>query len=134
MHGQTLTGMDSDVRSECHPDIGRCGGEMDGDHERTPPAVAEPHVDLMLSLPLQVGAVDDVEQRQADRADFHRLTERLAAEFVGTFSAVTVIRAAGRAREELLVSGVRAGLLYATESMTRQRLWVAETSVVALNP
>lgn len=66
--------------------------------------------------------MNPVEERSAVRHQFEKVIERLIAEYGGVFSAGTIIRTAGRAREELLATGVRAGLMDATESMTRQRL------------
>lgn len=50
------------------------------------------------------------------------LADLLIAEFSHALPAGTVIRQVSRAREELLVAGVRAGLVAATETMARHRL------------
>ena len=60
--------------------------------------------------------------RQSGRSDFVALVDRLVADYAGLVPANSVISYAAGAREELLHAGVRAGLLDATESMTRRRL------------
>lgn len=60
----------------------------------------------------------DAEPRQ----DMRWVSDRLIAEFDGLLPAGTVIRHVARAREQLVVLGLRAGLAYATEAMARSRL------------
>jgi hypothetical protein len=62
------------------------------------------------------------EARARLRDDMHALADMLVAEFSHVLPAGTVIRHVARAREELLVAGVRAGLVIATETMARHRL------------
>ena len=62
------------------------------------------------------------EVRQATHRDMMVLSMSLTAEFSGRVPAGTVIRCVAQAREQLLASGVRAGLVAAVESMTRTRL------------
>jgi hypothetical protein len=54
--------------------------------------------------------------------DLAETTASLIAEFAGLLPAETVIRCISRAREQLLRSGVRAGLAVATESKSRMQL------------
>ena len=56
------------------------------------------------------------------RHDMGWVSDRLIAEFDGLLPATTVVRHVARAREQLLVLGLRAGLPYATEAMARGRL------------
>jgi hypothetical protein len=67
-------------------------------------------------------AVNAVEARWATREDLQKVTSSLIAEFAGRLPAGTVIRCVARAREQLLVSGMRSGLAVAAESMARLRL------------
>jgi hypothetical protein len=63
-----------------------------------------------------------VEFRSATRQELIDVTSSLIAEFAGLVPPGSVIRCVARAREQLLRSGVRAGLAVATESMARLRL------------
>lgn len=60
--------------------------------------------------------------RHSARQDFRAVTGTLLAEFAGAIPAGTVIRVLAQAREQLLGSGVRAGLADAAASMARIRL------------
>ena len=62
------------------------------------------------------------EARQTTHSELESVTSTLIAEFSGVVPAGTVIRCVAQAREQLLDSGVRAGLAAATESAARIRL------------
>lgn len=66
--------------------------------------------------------VSRLEARRTARRDLIAVTDRLIAEFAGQVPAGTVMRYVGRAREQLLATGVRAGLAVAAEAMARARL------------
>lgn len=51
-----------------------------------------------------------------------RLIEGLISEFAGHLPAGVIIAETVRSRDQLLASGVRSGLVPATEAMTRTRL------------
>lgn len=63
-----------------------------------------------------------LEARRSSRGDVMAVTDRLIAEFAGALPAGTVMRHVCRAREQLLATGVRAGLAVAAEAMARTRL------------
>jgi hypothetical protein len=63
-----------------------------------------------------------VELRWHPRQEIREVTRSLVAEFAGLVPAGTVIRCVARAWEQLLRSGVRAGLAAAAESSARLRL------------
>jgi hypothetical protein len=63
-----------------------------------------------------------IEDRHRDHQEMLRMTEQLVAEFQGAFSARAVVAAVGRCRERLLLSGVRHGLVPATEAAVRAQL------------
>ena len=50
------------------------------------------------------------------------MTDRLVAEFHGVFTPGAVVSAVARCRERLLVSGVRHGIVPATEAAVRAQL------------
>ena len=58
----------------------------------------------------------------ATRADLVDLTCQLAREYDGVLAAGSVIRCVTRCRDELMLMGVRDGLLPAVEAMARRRL------------
>jgi hypothetical protein len=70
----------------------------------------------------RVLARDALEIRRATRDEFSDVTTSLIAEFAGQVPAGTVIRCLALSRENLLRSGVRAGLAAAAESSARMRL------------
>lgn len=61
-------------------------------------------------------------ERALLRNDMLAMTEALVAEFAGNFPAGSVIRCVSRCREELMRSGVRIGLVEATEEAARRVL------------
>lgn len=63
-----------------------------------------------------------VEARSTARQELREVTNTLIAEYSGRLPAGTVIRCVARAREQLLRSGVRAGLPVAVEFSARIRL------------
>lgn len=62
------------------------------------------------------------ERRQEHRAAMMSMTERLVAEFSGQVPAGSVIRTVARCQARLYDTGVRQGLVDATEAMARQQL------------
>ena len=62
------------------------------------------------------------EARRALRNDLLAMTEALVAEFAGLVPAGTVLSCVSRCREDLLRSGLRAGLVEATEAAARRML------------
>lgn len=66
--------------------------------------------------------MQDPADRHAVHADMLAMTERLVAEYAGRLPAGTVIACVARSREQLLRSGVRNGLVPATEAATHIRL------------
>lgn len=77
-----------------------------------------------MRVPLQPPgfAMTTLELRQSARQELSAVTARLVLEMAGRLPAQTVIRCVEHAREQLLGSGVRAGLAPATESMARLML------------
>lgn len=64
-------------------------------------------------------APSPIELRQSLRAQMAQMTDLLIAEFGDSHRAETVRRCVARCREHLLVSGVRHGLVPATEAAAR---------------
>lgn len=62
------------------------------------------------------------DERQILRADMVSMTESLVVEFAGRIPAGAVIGCVARSREHLLKTGVRAGLVPATEAAARRSL------------
>jgi hypothetical protein len=62
------------------------------------------------------------DHRHAVHAEMVEMTERLVAEFAGIVPAATVIGYVARCREHLLQTGVRHGLVAATEGAVRVQL------------
>lgn len=62
------------------------------------------------------------QQRLALRDEMHAMTEQLVADYAATHTAGAVRRSVDRCRERLLVSGVRRGLVPATEAAARMML------------
>lgn len=62
------------------------------------------------------------ERRQRLRAEMSAMTEQLVAEFAETHSGDAVRRCVSRARAHLLETGVRHGLVHATEAAARLTL------------
>jgi hypothetical protein len=63
-----------------------------------------------------------LQARRSAEQELVSVADCLIAEFAGVLPAGTVIRQVGRAREQLLAAGVRAGLAVAVEAMARTRL------------
>ncbi len=61
-------------------------------------------------------------RRELVREQLLALTERLVAEYAETIPPTTVVRCVARCREQLLQSGVRHGLVAATEAAVRTQL------------
>ena len=61
-------------------------------------------------------------ERQRLRDEMVAMTESLVAEFGGLLPAGAVIRCVARSRERMLATGVRAGLVAATEAAARRSL------------
>lgn len=72
--------------------------------------------------PPDIDLSDGLAARRSARDELIAVTDALIAEFAGRLPAGTVIRQVGQAREQLLASGVRAGLAVAAEAMARTRL------------
>ena len=62
------------------------------------------------------------QERHAEHSEMLAMTDRLIAEHAGTIPAGTVIACVALSREQLLRSGVRRGLVAATEAAARLRL------------
>jgi hypothetical protein len=62
------------------------------------------------------------ETRQLVHAEMLAMIEGLVAEYAGRVPASTVMRCVARSREHLLQTGVRDGLVAATEAAVRVRL------------
>lgn len=66
--------------------------------------------------------MDNAFDRHATHAEMLAMTEKLIAEYAGRISAGTVVACVARSREHLLRTGIRHGLVPATESSARLRL------------
>lgn len=66
--------------------------------------------------------MSNVADRHASYAEMLAMTENLVAEYAGRVPAGTVIACVARTREQLMRSGIRHGLVPATEAATRRRL------------
>jgi len=66
--------------------------------------------------------MDDPRERQATHVEMLAMTAQLIAEYADIFPAGSVIACVARSREQLLRSGVRRGLVPATEAAARSRL------------
>lgn len=66
--------------------------------------------------------VDNSFDRHATHAEMLAMTQRLIAEYAGRIAAARVIDCVSLSREHLLRSGVRRGLVPATEASARLRL------------
>ena len=62
------------------------------------------------------------EARQHVHAEMLAMTESLVAEYAGRVSAGAVMRCVARSREHLMRTGIREGLVAATEAAVRVRL------------
>jgi hypothetical protein len=62
---------------------------------------------------------DRPEQRKVERVEMARMTDRLVVEFAHSHSPETVTRCTARCRGQLLETGVRHGLVAATEAAAR---------------
>jgi hypothetical protein len=89
-------------------------------------AAARPCSDRMpaggVGMSVGIAVMSGFEVRRSTHGELSVLTESLIAEFTAQLPAGTVIGCVGHAREQLLSSGVRAGLVVAVESMARTRL------------
>jgi hypothetical protein len=65
---------------------------------------------------------DPSQQRRAERDEILAMTEGLIAEFSGLVSAGSVMRCIARCRKQLHRSGIRHGLVPATEAAARVKL------------
>ena len=63
-----------------------------------------------------------IQARRDSRQELVDVTDALVAEFAGRLPATMVIRYVGKAREQLLRAGIRAGLAPAAEASARLRL------------
>jgi len=68
---------------------------------------------------------DPAQQRRAERDEWLAMTEGLIGEFAGLVTAGSVMRCIARCRKQLHRSGVRDGLVPATEAAARAKLAAA---------
>lgn len=71
------------------------------------------------------------EARQRVREDLAHVRSRLVAEFAFRLPADTVVRHVGHVRQELIASGVEAGLPQAVEGVARQRLLLLQAGAAS---